>query len=632
MNGCVLIAAGIFSLVLAGVAPVFSEDTDTIEAVAKSAVYFAQANDAISFEDRSRRKWDAALITDLDQNGWDDMILTEHGKEALIYWNDNGKFASEPQQLVWGDTHGIAAGDYDQDGRIDLIVSRGGGDGSNPRNPVWYHVNKDRTIEGGDEFEHFERSRGRAAKLVDTNNDGILDLMLTAFPLKTQIEIGSDIFYSNDGSGDFTQAGRLPKSQWMGFRILTTDFDNDGVMDAILYGGKDMVAARGGEGHTFSDASEEVLGELRWTDFVMNLTEIDYDNDGDFDLFVTRSDHPFEEETHYCDEDHTYAFFFRRAKFNVEGLEVEGDLQVENLQMAYPHFDVFAGKKKTPITFEVDRHGHKDFTLQPSDAEGFPEDWSDPGLYLGHTGGGLWRIAGETQAGTSAVIHNVMTKPDIFTDEELPVRLFENRDGRFVDVTEQLGIDIAEQTTSAVAGDFNNDGWCDLFVVRYGNPAKAQEQVVYLNQQGKSFIKAQGHGVVSEELGSTGGGAEAFDYDLDGDLDLIYNNEKGRWYLYENHLEVGEGRHYLTADIGWSPEKKATPQGAALVVKAGGHTYKRVVGTTPAAFSHPLNTYLHIGLGDIDTIESATVTWTNGETLSVEIDKIDQIVQFGQHD
>lgn len=600
-------------------------------AAEESELRFDKADDAITFEDRSRRKWDSAVIADLDQNGWQDMVITEHGQKARIYWNDNGQFSETPQDLIHGDTHGVAVGDYDQDGRIDMIVSRGGGDGSNPRNPVWFHVNKDRTIEGGDEFEHFEHSRGRAAKLVDTDNNGVLDLVLTAFPLKSQTD-GADILYTNDGNGEFTQASRFPKSQWMGFRILTTDFDNDGITDVILYGGKDMVAARGGDDHEFTDATEEVLGELRWTNFVMSLAEIDYDNDGDFDLFVTRADHPFEEETHYCEDENRYAFFFRRAKFNVEGLEVDGDLKVENLQMAYPHFDVFAGKEKRPITFEVDRHGHKDFTLKAQESEGFPEDWSDPGLYLGHTGEGKWRIAGETRAGTSAVIHNVMNKPDVFTDEELPARLFENRDGKFVDVTEQLGIDIAEQTTSAAVGDFNNDGWADIFVVRYGNPAQAQQQMIYLNQKGKSFTLADGHGVVSEELGSTGGGAEVFDFDLDGDLDLIYNNEKGRWYLYENHLETGAGRHYLTADIGWSPDKKATPQGATLTVVVGDQTYKRVVGTTPAAFSHPLNTHLHVGLGSADRVDQATVTWTNGEQQSLEIEGVDRVVRFGNHD
>ncbi|MBB6429151.1 CRTAC1 family protein [Algisphaera agarilytica] len=588
-------------------------------------------SDNITFEDRSRRKWDSALIADLDQNGWEDIIITEHSQRARIYWNDEGQFSEEPQLLVNGDTHGIAAGDYDQDGRIDLVVSRGGGDGSNPRNPVWYHVNRDRTIEGGDEFEHFERARGRAAKLIDTDNNGVLDLVLTAFPLKTQAD-GADILYTNDGTGQFLQTSRFPQTKWMGFRILTTDFNGDGKVDVFLYGGDDIKVAQGGESHSFIDATDSVLGDLKHTNFVKGLAEIDFDNDGDLDLFVTRAGHPFSEKRCYCGEEHTYYFHFRRAKFDVERIEIDGDMKVENLQMAYPHFDVFSGEAKDLITFDVDRHGHKDFTLTTDQAQGFPEDWSDPGLYLGHTGEGRWRIAGETRAGTSAVVHNVISAPEIILEEDMPALLFENRDGKFVDVTAEFGIDLPEQTTSAAVGDFDNDGWSDIFVVRYGDPTKAQAQVLFMNQKGESFTRVEGHGIVSEELGATGGGAEVFDFDLDGDLDLVYNNEKGRWYLYENHLEAAADRHYLIADIGWSPRKEATPQGAKIVVEAGGHTYTRTVGTTPAAFSHPLNTYQHIGLGPINQIDSATVTWTNGEQQSITIDEVDRIVQFGYHE
>ncbi|MEI8619259.1 VCBS repeat-containing protein [Pseudoalteromonas sp. B193] len=89
--------------------------------------------------------------------------------------------------------------------------------------------------------------------------------------------------------------------------------------------------------------------------------------------------------------------------------------------------------------------------------------------------------------------------------EPLPAVLLENQHGKFVDATAKLNIDLSEPTTSAVAGDFNNDGWSDLFVLRYGNPAKANEQVLYLNQQGQGFEALQNHGLISTELGATGG-------------------------------------------------------------------------------------------------------------------------------
>lgn len=69
----------------------------------------------------------------------------------------------------------------------------------------------------------------------------------------------------------------------------------------------------------------------------------------------------------------------------------------------------------------------------------------------------------------------------------MPALLLENRSGKFVDVTDSLGIDIQEQTTSVAAADFNNDGFMDLAITPYGNMALPVEHYVLMNKQGKGF-------------------------------------------------------------------------------------------------------------------------------------------------
>lgn len=589
---------------------------------------FTETTDVMPLEDRYRRKWDAPIIADFDQDGWADVLLTEHSSRARLFWNNGGTF-SKPVDLIKGDTHGVAVGDYNRDGRINVVVSRGGGGGKKPRNPVAFEINRDRSIEGGGEFSHFERTRGRAAKLIDWNNDGKLDLVLSAFPLKSQ-RSGANHLFRNQGQGEFPHHKTLPQAQWMGFRTLATDFNTDGHRDLIFFGGNDLVAVQGREGMGFEVVTNKVFGPLARTSFVTSITEIDYDNDGDHDLFLTRADHPFEHKTYYAPAGKRFAFFARFAPVQYDDLRIDGPFRLDNLQMAFPHFDVMVGAKKRLLEFEVDRHGHKDVVLHPAEAQGWPEERTDKGLYIGHVGEGVWRVAVDTKSPTTGVVHKVVSTPVATELEQMPARLLENRGGEFVDVTQRLGIDLQEQTAGATAGDFDNDGWCDLIVVRQGNPATPTEQVVYLNQRGKWFGRAEQHAVVSKEVGATGVGAAAFDYDHDGDLDLVCGAERGRWRLFQNDLKASPGRNHVTVQVGYSPSGMATPQGAILTIRCGERVYRRIVGSDSAAFGHGLNNRLHVGLGSITDIDSAMVQWTNAETASLEISEVNRVFAAGQ--
>lgn len=599
---------------------------------APGKMMFSEAGpDVIPLENRSRRKWDNAVVADLDQDGHPDLLLTEHGLRAIIFWNNGGRF-SEPIEVIQGDTHGVAVGDYDEDGRVDLIIYHGGGGGKKPRNPIAFHVNRDRSIVGGGEFSDFERSRGRAAKFIDHDGDGALDLVLSSFPLNTQPD-GCNQYFHNGGKGAFDPAIRLPQAKWMGFRTLITDFNQDGVADIIFYGGANLVAVRGEKNGGFTDVTPEVFGDLAATDFVSSIAEIDYDNDGDFDLFVTRAEFPFDEEFDF-DPEHARFSYYVFASFTTDvpyqyDLKIDGDFRMENLQTAFPDHDVFYGRQAHKLEFSVDRHGGKDFTLTPQAAAGWPAVLTNNGLYIGYLGDGLWRVGGKTKSATSGVVLNVKAHPAVTPKKALPARLFENRGGVFIDATDKLGIAVPEQTASAAAGDFNNDGWIDLFVVRQGNPAAANEQQLLLNQGGKRFFAAANHGIVSPELGATGGGAEAFDYNEDGNLDLIYANERGRWHLYTNKGIASAGNNYVVVKVGSSPSRKATAQGAVLTLKAGGNTYRRVVGATSAAFSMGENNHLHVGLGKCDKVNEAVVRWTDGETETVPIDALNRSYSAG---
>jgi hypothetical protein len=589
---------------------------------------FSEAkSNIIPLEDRSRRKFDNAVIADLDQDGYLDLLLTDHARRVELFWNNKGTFV-KGKPFILGDTHGIAIGDYDQDGLIDILVQPGGGGGEKPSQTVAYQVKRDRTITGGKAFLHFESSRGRAVKFIDINKDGMMDLVTSAFPGGTKLGHAHFLYGANKELA-FEFIKYLPTADAFNMRTLVTDFNNDGIADILFYGGDKVLALKGTGNNDFEDVTIQVLGKLSDFDNVSSISEIDIDNDGDLDLFLTRSKEPFKSESDYDAVNKRFFFFDRNRRFMHDSIKVKGDLKIENLQMAFPDMDVYIGANKQLLERKSDKHGSQDFTLTQEEAKGWPTDTSKKGLYIGYIGNGYWRLEGETNSPTSAVLHGVIEKPTTVTLEEMPAMLFENINGVFVDVSAKFGIAVSEQATSSAIGDFNNDGFSDIFVLRYGSPSKETEQIMYLNQNGKKFIRSESHGVTTQELGSTGMGADAFDYDQDGYLDIICGNERGKWHLFTNNLK--STNNYVEVNVGTSPSGKATAMGAVLTFEACNNKYKRVVGATSASYSQSFNTYLHVGLGKCNKVEKATITWTNGEKMTFKIDELNKIYQVGKN-
>ena len=95
-------------------------------------------------------------------------------------------------------------------------------------------------------------------------------------------------------------------------------------------------------------------------------------------------------------------------------------------------------------------------------------------------------------------------------------RLFEQREGRFVDVTQQVGLGSPAFGMGAVAGDFNGDGADDLYVTNLG------ANILYRNDGDGSFTDVTASAGVGCGLLSTS--AAFADYDRDGDLDLYVCN------------------------------------------------------------------------------------------------------------
>ena len=90
-----------------------------------------------------------------------------------------------------------------------------------------------------------------------------------------------------------------------------------------------------------------------------------------------------------------------------------------------------------------------------------------------------------------------------------------NGNGTFTDITEKAGVPGTGYGLGCVWGDYDNDGFPDLFVTQYGR------NVLYHNNGNGTFTDATDKaGVSGSESGAFHSGATFFDYDRDGRLDL----------------------------------------------------------------------------------------------------------------
>jgi hypothetical protein len=296
-------------------------------------------------------------------------------------------------------------------------------------------------------------------------------------------------------------SGHYYMAEQMGAGAALFDFDNDGDLDVFLLqggeldgrpAGKRTVSSRLFRNDLSVDGSKRVLrftdvtdkAGVAWREYGMGAAVGDYDNDGDLDLFLTS--------------------FGPDALFRNNGDGTFADV-TEHAGVTDPLWSTSA------TFFDYDRDGdldlfvanYLDFTLADNklcaDAVG-ARDYCSPRSY-----------------------------------RPVPDRLYRNEgSGRFTDVSESAGILRADGAGLGVtAGDYNGDGWLDLYVANDATPNQ-----LWVNRRDGTFAD---EGVISGAAFNAAGNPEGSmgiasgDPDADGDEDLFVTNIIGETFvLYEN--------------------------------------------------------------------------------------------------
>jgi hypothetical protein len=204
-------------------------------------------------------------------------------------------------------------------------------------------------------------------------------------------------------------------------------------------------------------------------------------------------------------------------------------------------------------------------------------------------------------------------------DATAPIRLYRNNGDRtFTDVAPAAGMDslIAGPTTRGASwGDYDNDGWLDLFVQKRERVAS---ELWHNNGDGTFTDVGQQAGLIVP----TGDRrtAQFVDYDSDGRLDIFFsgNGTSNQEWLFHN--EGGNSNHWIGFRPRGTTGTNTAGIGARFTVVTGTHRQYRYVdgGGTGGNF------YPHFGLGSATTVDSIIVNWPTGTrdvALNVTADK-----------
>jgi Tfp pilus assembly protein PilF len=185
------------------------------------------------------------VFGDFDDDGDLDFFVVNKEDENYIFTNlRQGQFANileESNLKINSGSKSVAAGDYNNDGRVDLLILPAGG------TSFYLYKNKngkiyERDLGSEDIYMILDSTSCLDAKFLDFDNDGYLDLVISAAPKYENTSFPGLFLFHNDGTGIFKDVSHLlPGNLPPIHQIVTADYNEDGDLDLFLSGANGKV-------------------------------------------------------------------------------------------------------------------------------------------------------------------------------------------------------------------------------------------------------------------------------------------------------------------------------------------------------------------------------------------------------
>jgi len=490
--------------------------------------------------------------------------------------------------------------------------------------------------------------------LLDFDNDGRLDVFFTnGARLPALVKDGTRFWnrlYRNQGDGTFRDVTERAGVRGEGYSMgaAAADFDNDGWTDLYVTGVNRNVLYRNEQGRMFADVTERAGvagigagGKKLWS---VGAAWLDYDNDGDLDLFVANYLDWSPANNRVCGAEGkrlncspTYYEGLPNLLYRNEGAGKFTDVSAATGIAAH------VGRGMSVAVADADGDGLLDVFVANDQLRNF----------LFRNVGGRTFVEAGVEAGVAYTEDGVPVsgmgadfrdldhdgRPDVFltalSGDRFPLYL-NTAEGYFVPGTHRAGLGFATVLMSGWgtgAFDFDNDGHKELFTANSHVSENIGAYGHHRYRQPNALFRSGGDGRYSDVTAGTGAAMQrarahrgcAFgDLDDDGRVDVVVSviGEPAE-VLY--NVTAG-GRHWLELQLEGT---KSNRDGIGAAVKLTGESGRTQYNhaTTAVGYASASDKRVHFGLGADRVAREIEIRWPSGTRQVLKDVPADRLIE-----